>query len=59
MAGMRPTTTSRRRIAALASTAALALLGGLATAAPASADKPQGSHCARQSKIRVPGAQVQ
>ena len=59
MAGMRPTTTSRRRIAALATTATLALLGGLATAAPASADKPQGGHCARQSKVDVPGAQVQ
>jgi hypothetical protein len=59
MARMRPTTTSRRRIAALATTAALALIGGLATAAPASADKPQGGHCARQSKIRVPGAEVQ
>jgi len=56
---MRPTTTSRRRLAALATTATLALLGGLATASPASADKPQGGHCARQSKIRVPGAQVQ
>lgn len=59
MSRMRPTTTSRRRIAALATTASLALLGGLATAAPASADKPQGGHCARQSKIRVPGAEVQ
>lgn len=59
MTGMRPTTTSRRRIAALATTATLALLGGLATAAPASADKPQGGHCARQSKVAVPGAQAQ
>ena len=59
MSRMRPTTTSRRRIAALATTASLALLGGLATAAPASADKPQGGHCARQSKIRVPGAELQ
>ena len=59
MAPMRPTTTSRRRLAALATTATLALLGGLATAAPASADKPQGGHCARQSKIHVPGAEVQ
>ncbi len=59
MAGMRPTTTSRRRITALATTASLALLGGLATAAPASADKPQSGHCARQSKAIVPGAEVQ
>src|SRR6476620_2616762 len=70
MSGMRPTTTSRRRIAALAATATLALLGGLATAAPArlgglaatapaSADKPQGGHWARQSKVAVPGAQAQ
>src|SRR6476660_5760332 len=59
MRRMRPTTTSRRRLAAFATTATLALLGGLATASPASADKPQGGHCARQSKIRVPGAQVQ
>ncbi|MGA8978525.1 MAG: tannase/feruloyl esterase family alpha/beta hydrolase [Pedococcus sp.] len=56
---MRPTTTSRRRITALATTASLALLGGLATAAPASADKPQSGHCARQSKAIVPGAEVQ
>ena len=56
---MRPTTTSRRRITALATIASLALLGGLATAAPASADKPRSGHCARQSKVSVPGAQVQ
>ena len=59
MAGMRPTTTSRRRITALTTTASLALLGALATAAPASADKPQSGHCARQSKVSVPGAQAQ
>ena len=59
MTGMRPTTTSRRRIAALATTATLALVGALATAAPASADKPQSGHCARQSKVKVPGAEVQ
>ena len=56
---MRPTTTSRRRITALTTTASLALLGALATAAPASADKPQSGHCARQSKVTVPGAQAQ
>jgi hypothetical protein len=53
------TTTSRRRTAALATTAVLAVGGVLATAGPAAADKPQGEHCARQSKIAVPGAQVQ
>lgn len=54
---MRPTTTSRRRtVAALATCAALALGSALATAGPAAADKPQGGHCARQSKIAVPGA---
>ena len=59
MAPMRPTTTSRRRYAALATSAALALGTALLTAGPAAADKPQGAHCARESKISVPGAEVQ
>ena len=53
------TTTSRRRTAALASAVLLAVGGALATAGPAAADKPQGGHCARQTKIAVPGAQMQ
>ncbi|WP_206665704.1 tannase/feruloyl esterase family alpha/beta hydrolase [Pedococcus bigeumensis] len=53
------TTTSRRRTAALATSAVLAIGGALATAGPAAADKPQGGHCARQAKIAVPGAEMQ
>ena len=53
------TPTSRRRTAALAAAAALALGGALATAGPAAADKPRAGHCARQTKIAVPGAQMQ
>jgi hypothetical protein len=53
------TTTSRRRTAALATSAILAVGGALAAAAPAAADKPQGGHCARQTKIEVPGAEMQ
>jgi hypothetical protein len=53
------TTTSRRQLAALATSAAFVLGGGLLTAAPAAADKPQSGHCARQSKVRVPGAELQ
>jgi hypothetical protein len=56
---MRPTTTSRHRLAAVLATAALAATGALATAGPANADKPGGSHCARESKVRVPGAEMQ
>jgi hypothetical protein len=60
---MRPTPTSRLRLATTATsfTAAAALLAGgaLLTAAPASADKPQSGHCARQAKVRVPGAEQQ
>jgi hypothetical protein len=59
MARMRPTTTSRPRLAALATTAALALGTALLSAPPAHADKPQAGHCSRQSKISVPGAQMQ
>ena len=60
MSRMRPTTTSRRRTAAaLATCAALALGSALVTAGPAAADKPQSGHCARQSKIAVPGAEQQ
>lgn len=66
MADMRPTTTSRRRIAALATAASLALLGALATVEPASAHrdephpgKPRHGDCDRQAKVRVPGAAVQ
>jgi hypothetical protein len=53
------TTTSRRRTAALAASAVLAVGGALAAAAPAAADKPHGGHCARQTKIEVPGAEMQ
>ncbi len=57
---MRPTTTSRRRLTAALSTAALLVTGtALATAVPAHADKPQSGHCARQTKIDVPGAEMQ
>ncbi|XVX19210.1 tannase/feruloyl esterase family alpha/beta hydrolase [Actinomycetota bacterium] len=61
---MRQTTTSRRRLAgALTTSAALALVAGVTVAAPASADKPSKpgkvGHCARQSKIAVPGAEKQ
>ena len=56
---MRQTTTSRRWIAALATTTAFALGGALFSAAPAAADKPQAGHCARQAKIHVPGAETQ
>jgi hypothetical protein len=59
MATMRPTTTSRRQIAALATAATFALGGAHLTAGPASADKPGDGHCARQSKLAVPGAEVQ
>ena len=59
MTRMPLTTTSRRRTAALATSAVLAIGGALATAGPAAADKPQGGHCARQSKIAVPGAEMQ
>jgi hypothetical protein len=59
MARMRPTTTSRRRLAAVLSTAAVLLSTAALTAAPAQADKPGGGHCARQGKISVPGAEVQ
>ena len=64
MTRMPLTTTSRRRTAALATSAlatsaVLAIGGALATAAPAAADKPQGGHCARQTKIEVPGAEMQ
>jgi hypothetical protein len=58
MTTMRPTTTSRRRIAALSTAAALALGGALLTAGPASAGKPAG-HCAGESAIAVPGAERQ
>lgn len=58
MTTMRPTTTSRRRIAALATAAALALGGALLTAGPASASEPAG-HCAGESEIAVPGAERQ
>ena len=54
-----PLTTTSRRAAALTTSLVLALGGAFATAAPASADKPNGGHCARQSKIAVPGAQAQ
>lgn len=59
---MRPTTTSSRTV--LAAVAALATTLTLAVgASPASADrasdKPGGGHCARQSKIKVPGAEKQ
>ncbi|GGB71379.1 D-(-)-3-hydroxybutyrate oligomer hydrolase [Knoellia flava] len=59
---MRPTTTSPRTL--LAAVAALATTLTLTVAAPqASADrasdKPGGGHCARQSKIAVPGAEMQ
>jgi hypothetical protein len=47
------------RAAALTTALLLALGGGLATATSASADKPGGGHCARQSKVDVPGAQLQ
>ena len=59
MTRMPLTTTSRRRTAALATSAVLAVGGALATAAPAAADKPEGGHCARQTKIAVPGAEMQ
>jgi hypothetical protein len=59
MTRMPLTTTSRRRTAALATSAVLAVGGALAAAGPAAADKPQGGHCARQTKIAVPGAQMQ
>jgi len=63
MATMRQTTTSRRRPAALVlstiTSAALALGAGLLTAGPAAADKPGGEHCARLSKVKVPGAERQ
>jgi len=59
---MRPTTTSPRTV--LVALAALAMTASLTVAAPqASADrqsdKPGGGHCARQSKITVPGAEMQ
>ncbi len=59
---MRPTMTSPRTV--LAALAALAAATTLTVAAPqASADKqtdkPGGGHCARQSKIVVPGAEMQ
>jgi hypothetical protein len=59
MSPMRQTTTSRRRLAALTTSAALALGTALLTAGPAAADKPGDGHCARQSKIAVPGAELQ
>jgi hypothetical protein len=59
MTRMPLTTTSRRRTAALSAAAALALTGALATAGPAAADKPHGGHCARESKVAVPGAELQ
>jgi hypothetical protein len=59
MSAMRPTTTSRRRLLAALSSAAVLVTGtALTAAAPAAADKPTG-HCARQSKVDVPGAEVQ
>lgn len=59
---MRPTTMSPRTV--LVAVAALAMTASLTVAAPqASADrqsdKPGGGHCARQSKITVPGAEMQ
>jgi hypothetical protein len=56
---MRPTTTSRRRLAARTTSAALAVGAALLTAGPAAADKPGAGHCAREAKIRVPGAEAQ
>lgn len=55
---MRPTMTSPRSV--LATLTALVATTVLVTAAPpATADKPGGGHCARQSKIAVPGAEMQ
>ena len=60
MTRMRPTTTSRRRLTTVLSTAAVLVSAtALATAAPAQADKPQDGHCARQGKVVVPGAEMQ
>jgi hypothetical protein len=59
MTHMPLTMTSRRRTAALTTSAVLAVGGALATAGPAAADKPQGGHCTRQAKIAVPGAEMQ
>ena len=62
LTAMSPTTTSpRKALAAL--TALIASAALVAAAPPASADKstdkPGGGHCARQSKIDVPGAEMQ
>ena len=61
---MRPTTTSHRTaltgLTALAVTAALAVAAPSATATkPDPTNKPGGGHCARISKVRVPGAEQQ
>lgn len=55
---MRPTMTSPRTV--LATLTALAATAALVVSAPAAtADKPGGGHCARQSKVAVPGAAKQ